>query len=119
MSELNIKLDSDTNIFAPGQTVEANISWLLDEQPEKLSLALHWHTQSRAGEESGMADCLEIEGPGRSGSHDFAFQIPSGPYSFKGRLLSIEWVLELAALPGIDLARQPIIVSPTATTIKP
>jgi hypothetical protein len=119
MSELDIKLGSDTNTFAPGQTIGGTFSWLLDEQPEKLTLALHWFTKSRAERESGMADCLEFEDPGRSGSHDFSFAIPHGPYSFKGLLLSIEWTLELAAVPGIDLVRQPITISPTGQPVNP
>ncbi|OQY06082.1 MAG: hypothetical protein B6I25_04545 [Planctomycetales bacterium 4572_13] len=112
MNELNIRLNSDANTFAPGQTVEGTISWKLDEDPQKLTLALHWYTQSGAVKQSGMADSIELERPAGNGSKDFSFEIPQGPYSFQGRLLSLNWVLELAPLPGIDLVRQPITVSP-------
>jgi hypothetical protein len=114
MSELNIHLNSDTDAFTPGQTMEGTISWKLDEEPQKLTLALHWYTESRAIKQSGMADSIEFERPGDKGSKDFSFVIPQGPYSFNGRLLSLNWVLELATSPpSIDLARQPINVSPT------
>ena len=113
MGELNIGLNSDVSTFAPGQTVEGVISWELDEDPQKLVLALHWYTQSRATKQSGMVEDIEFERPGRKGSKDFSFEIPTGPYSFQGRLLSLKWVLELAPSPGIDLVRQPITVSPT------
>ncbi|MHC4216223.1 MAG: hypothetical protein ACYSWP_22960, partial [Planctomycetota bacterium] len=63
MSQLNIQTNSDTNAFIPGQTIEGTFKWLLDEQPEKLTLALHWYTKSRATDQSGMADCLELEKP--------------------------------------------------------
>jgi len=117
MGELNIHLNSDVNTFAPGQTVEGTISWQLDEDPQKLTIALHWHTESRATDQSGMADSIEFERPGAEGSKDFSFEIPLGPCSFHGRLLSLNWVLELAPSPGIDLARQPITVSPTGQLI--
>ena len=117
MSELNIHLNSDTNIFAPGQTMEGTISWKFDEEPQKLTLALHWYTESRAIKQSGMADSIEFERPSIKGSKDFSFEIPMGPYSFQGRLLSLNWVLELAPSLGIDLVRQPIAVSPTSQTI--
>jgi hypothetical protein len=117
MNELNIHLNSDTNTFAPGQTIVGAISWQLDEEPQKLTLALHWYTQSRATKQSGMADCIEFERPGCNGSKDFSFEIPQGPYSFQGRLLSLNWVLELAPSHGIGLARQPITVSTTGQII--
>lgn len=117
MSELNIRLNSDTNNFAPGQTVEGTVAWNLDEDPQKLTLALHWYTKSRATKQSGMVDHVEFERPGLKGSKGFSFEIPQGPYSFQGRLLSLNWVLELAPSHGIDLARQPIFVSPTGRLI--
>ena len=118
MIKLNIQTNSDTNAFIPGQTVEGTISWQFDEQPEKLTLALHWYTKSRATDQSGMADCLEFQKPDLNGSHDFSFEIPSGPYSFKGQLLSLNWVLELSISPGIDLERLPITVSATGQPIQ-
>lgn len=113
MSELNIHLNSEVSTFAPGQTLEGTISWKLDEEPQKLTLALHWYTQSRADKQSGMVDSIDFERPGRNGTKEFSFDIPQGPYSFQGRLLSLHWVLELAPSPGIDLVRQPITVSPS------
>ena len=118
MSELNIHLNSDTNTFAPGHIMGGTISWKLDEEPQKLTLALHWYTESRAIKQSGMADSIEFERPGINGSKDFSFEIPQGPYSFQGQLLSLNWVLELAPSPGIGLACQPITVSPTSQTVQ-
>ena len=89
MSELNIQLNSDRNTFVPGQTAEGTISWQFDEEPQKLTLALHWYTRSMAGRQSGMADCIEFERPGLNGSKAFSLKIPQGPYSFKGQLLSL------------------------------
>jgi hypothetical protein len=118
MNELNINLSSDTNSFAAGQTVEGTISWKLDEDPENLTLALHWFTKSKAAEQSGMANCIEFHRPGIKGEKDFSFQIPIGPYSFQGRYLSLNWVLELSSSPGIGLTRQPIVISPTGQPIR-
>jgi hypothetical protein len=117
MSELNIRLNSDRNTFVPGQTAEGVVSWQLDDEPQKLTLALHWYTQSRADGQSGMADCIEFERPGVNGSKPFSLEIPQGPYSFKGRLLSLNWVLELSASPGTGLARHAITVSPTGQEV--
>lgn len=117
MSELNIQLNSDRNTFVPGQTAEGVISWQLDEKPQRLTLGLHWYTRSMADKRSGMADSIEFKRPGLKGSKAFSLEIPQGPYSFKGRLLSLNWVLELSPSPGIGLASQAITISPTGQEI--
>jgi hypothetical protein len=47
----------------------------------------------------------------------FSLQLPEGPYSFSGKLISLAWALELVAEPGSRASRIEITVSPTRREI--
>ena len=108
MNELTPQLKNNSTDFEPGQSIEGTITWDLQREPEKLTLALAWYTESRATTESGLADKLELTKTGQSGSQDFSFAVPAGPYSFAGKHLSIKWTLELSA-GGESVARELVI----------
>jgi len=117
MSQLQITLNGDTRQFAPGENMEGTVSWDLPKQSQKFRLSLIWYTQGRAPTASGTVDYLEFNAPTRSGSKDFNFQTPNGPYSFTGKLFSINWALEFAPLPGFKSIERQIILSPSDSAV--
>jgi hypothetical protein len=56
---------------------------------------------------------LSFDGAGAEDRHEFRLRLPSGPYSFSGKLISLIWALEVVAEPGADAGRQDITLSPT------
>lgn len=109
---LRIDLAGPDRTRLPGSTVSGTVEWALDRTPEALELRLFWYTEGRGDRDAGVARCLRIASPGPSGSQSFALDLPSGPYSFSGRLVSLVWALELVASPGDAVARREIVVSP-------
>jgi hypothetical protein len=45
-------------------------------------------------------------------------QLPWGPYSFSGKLISLIWAFELIALPSEDSIRQEIVIGPDAREVQ-
>ena len=53
-----------------------------------------------------------------SGDAPFRFQLPSAPYSFSGKLISLVWAVEVVALPANIAGRVNIILSPDGKEIE-
>jgi len=117
MRKLSIELNDGKNVFAPGERVEGRIEWSADEDLKALELSLLWHTSGKGTRDAGVVHSKRIDRPGAFGSDTFSFTLPSGPYSFSGKLISLIWALELTCTPGKDTVRKEIVVSPTGREI--
>jgi hypothetical protein len=117
MNRLDIVLDEEKTVYAPGETVHGSMEWTLDETPQYLELSLFWYTAGKGTRDVGVIDTHRLDSPGALGRKDFSFTLPEGPYSFSGRLISLIWALELTCSPGSDIARREITISPTGREI--
>lgn len=110
--ELRIDLAGGDAIHRPLSRISGDLAWRLDRPAEALELRLFWYTEGRGDRDAGIARSLRVESPGAIGTLPFEFELPSGPYSFSGRLISLVWALELIALPGEFAVRREIVVAP-------
>jgi hypothetical protein len=118
MNELQIITDDGATWFKPGGSVAGELRWrLAGDDTEALELRLFWHTSGKGTNDVGVVACQRIEGPGRSGSRCFAFNLPEGPYSFTGKLITLAWALELEQVPGGEVTRLDLRVGPTPDEI--
>lgn len=117
MSALEILLPNGRTGFKPGEKLEGNIRWTLAAPPQKLELQLLWHTSGKGSSDVRSAGSLVFHPGSSSGSESFSFQLPTAPYSFSGKLISLTWTLELLAHPGDELARQDFTLSPSGSEI--
>jgi hypothetical protein len=106
---MSVEIDGGRRAFAPGERVEGQASWELPAAPEALEVRLFWATSGRGDADQEVVAVEEVPSPGPSGWLRFGFQLPPGPYSFSGRLVSLAWGIELVA-PGEDLAGSVAIV---------
>lgn len=113
MDHLQIHLREDKASYAPCETVEGTIQWNLDGNPRCLELALFWYTAGKGTRDVGVVNSLKFDAPGAFGQQDFAFDLPDGPYSFSGKLISLIWAVELTSSPGGESVRREFVVSPT------
>ena len=117
MEKLSIVLNEDKAAFAPRETIHGTVRWSLDAGTRRLELSLFWHTAGKGTQDVGVIDTRQFDEPGATGSKDFSFTLPEGPYSFSGKLISLIWALELTCSPGSDTVRREITVSPTGQEI--
>jgi hypothetical protein len=104
--------------FAPGHTLRGTLQWMGDAAPEALELRLLWYTEGRGDQDVGVARTLRIETPSAVGSSSFELEVPSGPYSCSGRLVSIRWALEAVTKPGKQTARAELVLAPGAREVE-
>jgi hypothetical protein len=65
-----------------------------------IEVRLFWYTQGKGTRDVEVVDSLRVDNPEPSGHTRFSFQLPAGPYSFSGRLITLDWAIEAVALPG-------------------
>ena len=117
MDKLSILLDKDNAVFAPREMIRGTVRWDLDGNPARLDLSLFWYTAGKGSRDVGVVETQQIDSPGSSGSKDFSFSLPEGPYSFSGKLISLIWAIELTRPGGTEIERREFTLSPTGREI--
>lgn len=110
--DLRIELVDQRDVFHPGETVRGTFSWSLPDRPAELELRLFWYTQGKGTQDVTIVKTRRIESPQMAGREPFAFELPQGPYTMHGKLISILWALELVAGRAKEVARTPLVLSP-------
>ncbi len=95
---INIEVEYNNTEYTPGESISGKLLWNGEskKQGKKVSLHLLYCTEGKSSEKSEVIEVLEF--PLEQKSAAFSFVLPDGPYSFKGKNLSLNWYLE-AALP--------------------
>jgi len=109
---LVIEPEDGKTSFRPGETVSGVVRWELEEDPTEVVLRLFWFTEGRGTRDVEVVDSERFEAPAFHDRRTFSFQIPEGPYSFSGKLISLIWALELIADPGDRTTRRMLTVGP-------
>jgi hypothetical protein len=117
MAILRLQTDGSASWFKPRSTVAGDASWHLDTAAEAIEVRLFFYTQGKGTQDVQIVDSLRIERPEPSGHTRFSFALPSGPYSFSGQLITLNWALELVAVPGEDTHRIELLVGPRPVEI--
>ena len=118
MNRLVIDLDNQRTSFHPGDTMKGSVAWELDEEATFAEIRLFWMTRGKGDDDIGVADRVRFDAPAQAAAHRFEFDLPSEPYSFSGKLISLIWSLELSVMPSDDATRTEIVISPTREEIR-
>lgn len=113
---VDIELQNDRASCLPGQTLNGTVRWQCSQKPEEASLHLIWYTEGRGTEDVGLVEERRFENPQPANEGAFEFQLPAGPYSFSGSLISLIWALELKV--DDEVLRKEITLSPSGEEIK-
>lgn len=103
-ARLSIDFDGDRDFYSPGEEVAGTARWDLPAPPaEGVEVRLLWSTQGRGDRDFQVVARQGEEVAAARGERRFRFQLPLGPYSFSGRLVSLLWAVEVVAV-AEDLA---------------
>lgn len=103
--------------FRPGEAIRGRAMWVLEKDPHAVEIRLFWYTSGKGSPDVGIVETQAVPSPGRRGETEFSFRAPVGPYSFSGKLISLQWAVEVVALPGREAQRQDLTISPTGAEI--
>ncbi len=119
MSELKLETHEDRTQFQPGQFIEGLAGWEMNEPPEKVELCLFWYTSGKGDRDVGVAERKTFDDPAAVDAQLFRFEAPNGPYSYAGRILSINWAIELLVEPGHHTQRVELTITPSGEAVQP
>jgi hypothetical protein len=111
MSRAGIHLDKTS--FRPRENVTGNAVWFFAEPPEAVEIILFWKLEGSGSLQMKVVDRIRFERPAGSDERPFTFRLPGAPYTGKGDLFSIHWMLEVVAYPTEENIEAEIVVSPT------
>ena len=117
MSELEIRTRDDRTTFLPGEVLTGYVTWMVEKPPGRVELRLFWRTEGKGTKDVNIVDKIAFDNPRSQERRDFRFQLPDGPYSFSGQLISLVWALELVLGTTWGTERLEIIISPTKSEI--
>ncbi len=117
MSPLSILLDDGRTEFEPGETISASIEWSLPNPPDSVELRAVWNTVGKGSRDLGIEHSITFDSPNPSDSRRVEVPLPSAPYSFSGKLVSLVWALELVALPSRKSCRREITIAPGGSEV--
>ncbi len=109
---LTITTETGGTWYRPGEAARGSVAWLLEEEAEAVELRLFWFTSGKGTRDVEVVASHRIASPGSAGTAAFELQVPRGPYSFSGRLITLSWAVEAVALPNGETARLDLVVSP-------
>jgi len=112
VNRLEITTDNGENWVRPGERLTGTATWELEGEVDAVEIRLFWYTSGKGSRDVGIVDTRRIERVDRHGSGTFSFQIPEGPLSFTGKLITLSWAIELVALPSEDSGRLDLLVGP-------
>lgn len=120
MPTLTINTELDNRAFVPNDRLRGKVEWTgLSTPPQSAELRLFHYTSGKGTRDLEIVEVRAFEAPGSGDRRDFEFQLPAGPPSFSGKLVSLLWALELVIdANGDEISeRLEIHLSPTGTEI--
>ena len=112
-----IRTELDNVAFVPEETVRGTVTWRATQTPREVILRLFYYTEGKGTQDIDVIEERRFEAPASHGTEDFEFVLPSGPYTFSGKLISLIWALELVVGDDGPVERREIVLSPTSQEI--
>lgn len=112
-----IRTEFDNRAFVPGEALRGQVAWRVAETPRTVSLRLFCYTEGKGTQDVQIVETKEFDAPTSAEERAFEFSLPTGPYSFSGKLVSLLWALELVVGDNGPVERIEITLSPSAQEI--
>lgn len=118
MNTMQIDITAGRTAFEPGDEIDLTLSWNLAEAPESVELRLVWSTAGKGTTDLEVVQTMPFEFPSPMETRRTSITLPASPYSFSGKLITLQWALELIAFPSEESTRQEIIMAPTGAEVR-
>jgi hypothetical protein len=118
MTQLFIATPDGRTDFSPGQRAQFSATWEIDADVQRLEARLLWRTSGKGTQSGEVVAVHRFDNPSPKEFRPFEMVLPPSPYSFSGRLVSIEWYIELVILPGEQSNALPIVIGPGGREVR-
>ena len=107
-----IRTELDNVAFVPEETVRGTVTWRAAQTPREVILRLFYYTEGKGTRDVHLREVVEHSIHGSKGSETFRIAAPRRPYSFSGKLISLQWAVEAIFFPSMDSQSRDIVVGP-------
>jgi hypothetical protein len=118
MPELKLELPDNRTAFEPGEEIEVIVGWKCDEPPEAVELRTAWTTRGKGDRDLEVVSIERIEGCGALDGRRQRLILPRSPYSFSGKLISLNWFIEAVLLPSGNATHIDVVIAPGAREVE-
>lgn len=91
---MSIQIKLEASVIRPGEWLKGMVAWDFDSVPSKIELDVSWKTSGKGTDDSDIVLEEEWSPDTKSDERSFEFQMPRGPISVEGNLISIGWQVE-------------------------
>lgn len=118
MTQLFIATADGRTDFSPGQRVKFTATWDIDASVQWLEARLFWRTSGKGTQSGEVVASHRFDHPSPKECRPLELILPQSPYSFSGRLISIEWFIELVVMPDEKSTALPIVIAPGGREVR-
>ena len=112
MNEVRVQLKDEQRVFRPDETVRGVVTWNFDRPPSCVEARLCWHCTGASGTETRTIETRDFDKPAATGKREFSFRLPDAPCSFQAAYATLNWAVEIVALPSRACAHVCFDLSP-------
>ncbi|HEY0711171.1 MAG TPA: hypothetical protein VGF45_00735 [Polyangia bacterium] len=108
--------------FAPREHLLGRASWRLSNRGHALEVRLYFKVEGGKSDPHRPPNVTVVDkrlfrNVDQTGEAAFAFDLPSQPFSFSGRLVRLVWAIELVVLPEDIATRFEIVIAPGGVAV--
>lgn len=114
---IELKLNSDITRFKTGELIEGEIVWEFEKTPDSLILEIGWITNGKGTVDTKLEHRKTIKVMNARDQEYFNFVMPKSPYSFKGKLIELNWFIRINDTNNEMLVHKDITLGPNRNKI--
>lgn len=105
--------------YRPRDVVEGVAGWELEAPPASAEVRLFWHTSGKGDQDVVVVATHAFKNMQATDAQIYQLRIPDvGPYGFSGKLITLQWSVELVVEPGHHVQRIDLSVSATGEEVR-
>ena len=117
MNDFTLDTLDKRSAYSPGETLGVQAFWNLLERVERVDINLVWYTEGRGDQDLSLVQQHRISNPSLSDRIEVSFEIPAGPYSFAGKLITLHWAIEIVTTPDVGSLRYDLTIGPQGQAV--
>ncbi len=107
-----IKLLGGSTEYRPGESISGSVEWSnLRPKTNEIEVQLLWETSGKGAQDTESVALRTADATAVSGTVTFQFRVPTRPFSFSGKLISLGWSIDVREVPKGEDVRIPITIS--------
>jgi len=99
------------SIYRPGELLKWAVEWEFDSTPSKITVEVSWTTSGKGTDDSENVFTEDWTPDSATGQRTFEYQLPRGPISVRGNLVSINWQIECTSHHPKAQDQEPFVLS--------